>query len=191
MRMRHGLAAGLMMAMAGVQAADAPRWQQVLREADFAQRWQAVGNAPWRWDQGALLADGGDGFVVSRARHGDFELRVEVLIEPQTNSGVFIRCADPQDVSPTTCYEVNLWDDRDGAYATGSIVQLAEPATRLRASGQWSTLYIRAQGKQLLVRLNDVPAVQLDNAAHAEGHIALQFRGSGSVRFRRVDLRPL
>lgn len=191
MRMRHWLAAGLMMSMAGVQAADAPRWQQVLREADFVQRWQAVGNAPWRWDQGALLADGGDGFVVSRERYRDFELRVEVMIEPQTNSGVFIRCADPQDVSPTTCYEVNLWDDRDGAYATGSIVQLAEPATRLRASGQWSTLYIRAQGKQLLVRLNDVTAVQLDNAAHAEGHIALQFRGSGSVRFRRVDLRPL
>lgn len=191
MRMRYGLAAGLMMSMAVVQAADAPRWQQVLREADFTQRWQAVGNAPWRWDQGALLADGGDGFVVSRERYRDFELRVEVMIEPQTNSGVFIRCADPQDVSPTTCYEVNLWDDRDGAYATGSIVQLAEPATRLRASGQWSTLYIRAQGKQLLVRLNDVPAVQLDNAAHAEGHIALQFRGSGSVRFRRVDLRPL
>ena len=150
-----------------------------------------MGNAPWRWDQGALLADGGDGFVVSRERYRDFELRVEVMIEPQTNSGVFIRCADPQDVSPTTCYEVNLWDDRDGAYATGSIVQLAEPATRLGASGQWSTLYIRALGKQLLVRLNDVPAVQLDNAAHAEGLIALQFRGSGSVRFRRVDLRPL
>jgi len=178
--------------MAGTaQAAEPPRAQQLLQQSSFASTWQQVGDVPWRWNDGALLGDGGDGFVVSNARYANFELRVEVLIEPQTNSGVFIRCADPKDVSPTSCYEVNLWDERDGAYATGSIVQLTEPATKLRAAGQWSTLTVRAQGTHIEVTLNGMPAVQLDNAAHAEGHIALQFRGSGSVRFRKVELRPL
>lgn len=171
------------------QAAEPP--QQLLQQRDYATRWQSVGTVPWRWSDGVLLGDGGDGFVVTQARYGDFELRVEVLIEPQTNSGVFIRCADPKDVSPTSCYEVNLWDERDGAYATGSIVQKVEPPTKLHAAGRWSTLTVRAQGRHLQVQLNGVAAVELDDASHAEGHIALQFRGSGSVRFRNVELQPL
>ncbi len=173
------------------QAAEVPRWQSLLAQNSFAAQWQSVGDVPWSWEQGALLGNAGDGFVVSNARYSNFELRVEVLIEPQTNSGVFIRCSDAKDVSPTNCYEVNLWDDRDGAFATGSIVQRVEPATKLRASGQWSTLTVRAQGTHLQVKLNDTTAVELDDTAHSEGHIALQFRGSGSVRFRKVEIRPL
>ena len=57
------------------------------------------------------------------------------------------------------------------------------------AAGRCSLLEISARGDSLTVKLNGQTTVDaVRNAAHAEGPIALQY-GSGSVKFRRVDIR--
>ena len=79
---------------------------------------------------GAVEANMGTGFLVSQNSYGDFQLKAEVWIDPDANSGVFIRCADPQKIGADSCYEVNVYDKRPGQeYRTGGIVDHArDPA---------------------------------------------------------------
>src|SRR5437899_1098459 len=58
-----------------------------------------VGNANWRVADGLLQANEGSGFQVTKASYGNFEMRVEFWADTDTNSGVFIRCANPSKIS--------------------------------------------------------------------------------------------
>ena len=53
--------------------------------------WNPIGTANWKVEDGALFADNGNGFLVSKDTYTDFQLRAEFWIEDKTNSGVFIR----------------------------------------------------------------------------------------------------
>lgn len=151
--------------------------------------WTAVGDANWTVQDGVLIADKGPmSFLVSDASYRDFDLRVEIWISPEANSGVFIRCSDRKVFNPANAYEVNVFDARpDPTYGTGAIVDVAKVSPMPRAAGRWSLLEISARGDSLTVVLNGEKTVDaVRNAAHAEGPIALQY-GSGVVKFRRVD----
>ena len=154
--------------------------------------WTTVGDANWSVQDGVLSADkGGMSFLVSDASYRDFDLRVEIWISPEANSGVFIRCSDRKTFNPANAYEVNVFDARpDPTYGTGAIVDVAPVSPMPRAAGRWNLLEISARGDSLTVTLNGTRTVDgVRNAAHAEGPIALQY-GSGLVKFRRVDIRP-
>lgn len=153
--------------------------------------WTPVGDANWTVQDGVLAADkGAMSFLVSDASYRDFDLRVEIWISPEANSGVFIRCSDRKVFNPANAYEVNIFDARpDPTYGTGAIVDVAKVSPMPRAAGRWSLLEISARGDSLTVVLNGQKTVDgVRNAAHAEGPIALQY-GSGVVKFRRVDIR--
>jgi hypothetical protein len=153
--------------------------------------WTAVGDANWTVQDGVLVADkGAMSFLVSDASYRDFDLRVEIWISPEANSGVFIRCSDRKVFNPANAYEVNVFDARpDPTYGTGAIVDVAKVSPMPRAAGRWSLLEISARGDSLTVVLNGQKTVDaVRNAAHAEGPIALQY-GSGVVKFRRVDVQ--
>src|SRR6202042_948594 len=60
--------------------------------------WSPIGTANWKLEDGALVADNGNGFMVSKNDYTDFDLRVEFWLEAKTNSGVFICCTDPSSV---------------------------------------------------------------------------------------------
>jgi hypothetical protein len=53
--------------------------------------WNQIGDANWRVADGALIADKGNGFLVSKNAYGDFQLRAEFWVEDDSNSGIFIR----------------------------------------------------------------------------------------------------
>ena len=109
--------------------------------------WSPIGTANWKLDRGALVADNGNGFMVSKTDYADFDLRVEFWIEAKTNSGVFIRCTDPNSVSGKTAYEVNIWDTRPvQKYGTGAIVDVAAVDPMPHAAGKWNTYEIIAKG---------------------------------------------
>ena len=89
---------------------------------------RALGSADWELGHGAVSANSGNGFLVSEASYGDFELRLEFWVDEPANSGIFIRCSDPQSVNDRNCYEVNIYDTRaDQTYRTVGIVHLAAP----------------------------------------------------------------
>jgi hypothetical protein len=150
-----------------------------------------VGNANWKIVDGVVQADSGTGFLVTKQPYGDFEIKAEFWVDTAANSGIFIRCADPQMVGADTCYEVNIFDTRpDPTYGTGAIVNVAKVTTLPKAGGKWNTYEIRAEGPRMIVTLNGVRTVDVQDTKHARGPIGLQY-GAGVVKFRNVQIRPL
>ncbi len=174
-------------------------WTRLYNGASL-DNWSAVGDANWRIEDGAAVADKGNGFLVTREPYGDFEIVAEFWVEPETNSGIFIRCDNPKTIDGKTCYEVNIWDRRpDPTYGTGAIVDVAKVAEPMpKAGGRWNTYDIVARGDQFTVTLNGQRTVDgARDAKHPRGWIALQ-RGAGQktdkegiVKFRKVEIRPL
>jgi hypothetical protein len=170
----------------------------VLFDGKTTNNWTPIGTANWKIEDGALVADNGNGFLVSNASYTDFQLRVEFWVEDRTNSGVFIRCTDPNSVSGKTAYEVNIWDTRpEPKYATGAIVDVAAVDPMPRAGGKWNTYEITAKGNTFTVVLNGQKTVDgAKSDKFATGRIALQHgKGvsdeSGLVKFRKVEIKPL
>ena len=153
--------------------------------------WRVLGDANWESADGAVSANSGNGFLVSGVSYGDFELTLEFWVDEPANSGVFIRCSDPQSVNDRNCYEVNIYDTRaDQTYRTGGIVHLVAPSSVINAGGQWNTYQITARGSRLAVILNGTQMVDTTDDQFASGPFALQY-GAGTVRFRNVQIRSL
>ncbi len=174
-------------------------WQTLVDGAKGLDNFNAVGDANWRAEGGAVVADKGKGgFLVSKQSYGDFELKAEFWADDTTNSGIFIRGTDPRTINPQTAYEVNIYDRRpDPAYATGGIVDVAKVNAVYKAAGKWNTMVITAKGSQFVVTLNGVETSRGSDAKHPQGIFALQFgagpEGSplGSIKWRKVRVRAL
>ena len=169
---------------------DAEGWQTLLNGADLS-GWNVVGDANWRVEGRAARADRSTAasFLVSEDSFDDFDLELEFWVDPEANSGVFLRCQDPGAIADTTCYEANIFDTRpDQTYRTGSIVNVAEPAEFVYTGGQWNRLQITADGARLQVTLNGRAMVDTKNSRLSSGPIALQY-AAGTVMFRNVRIR--
>lgn len=165
-------------------------WTTLLDGSNLDQ-WNTIGNANWRIVEGSAQADQGAGFLVSKSSYKDFQIRAEFWSDPDVNSGIFIRCADPKQVSDKNSYEVNIFDKRpDPTYGTGAIVGFAKITNMIKAAGQWNTYEITAKGDLITVTLNGVRTVELRDSRYASGPIALQ-RTSGVIKFRKLEIRPL
>ncbi len=161
-------------------------------------QWNGDGTANFQIADGSIVAvDKKDpkataSYLVSKDSYTNFELRAEFWVSDDANSGIFIRCTDPQKVGSKTAYEVNIFDKRpDPSYGTGAIVETAKAIKVLKAGGKWNTYHIVAKGSKFTVTLNGVKTVDgAEDAKFAAGPIALQF-GVGVVIFRMVQIRPL
>lgn len=151
----------------------------------------AVGDANWTIEGDTVRADEGEGFLVTTGVFDSFELEVEFWADGAANSGVFVRCQEPENIASTTCYEVNIFDTRpDQTYRTGGIVDVASPRAFLHAADRWNSFRITTDGTRLTVELNDVLMVDAEDSRFATGHIGLQ-RGAGTIIFRNVRIRRL
>ena len=164
----------------------------VLFDGKTLANWTKAGDANWRVTDGAIQADkGGMSYLVSNQSYSDFEIRAEFWVDDEANSGIFLRCENPKMPDSDVCYEVNIFDKRpEQKYATGAIVNVAAVASVPKAGGHWNTYEIIARGPQLTVTLNGVRTVDVRDAKHARGPIALQY-AAGTVKFRKVEIRPL
>ncbi|HZT89611.1 MAG TPA: DUF1080 domain-containing protein [Stellaceae bacterium] len=170
----------------------------VLFDGKNLDNWNQIGDANWKLEDGSVVANRGNGFLVSKNSYGDFQLRAEFWVDEDANSGIFIRCEDPQKVAGATAYEVNIFDKRpDPSYGTGAIVNHAKVDPMPKAAGKWNTYEITARGSHFVVMLNGVKTAEADDPAHKTGHIALQHglgvdkNDKGVVKFRRVEIKTL
>jgi hypothetical protein len=151
-----------------------------------------VGDANWTVGNGIVEANRGVGHLVTKEPYADFELRVEFWVDSGTaNSGVYMRCQNPTTISDTTCYEVNIFDQRaDQSGRTGAIVNVSKPAVSIDAAGKWNTFEITARGPRLIVKLNGTETVNAEDRKFTSGPITFQYM-AGVVRFRRIQIRKL
>ncbi len=114
-------------------------------------------------------------------------MTLEYWVDDETNSGVFVRCADAAVMSPSNCYEINIWDNHPNQdFRTGSIVGRQSPLAHVDTLGQWNRVQVDAYGDLMTVTVNGVVTARLRDPNLYEGHIALQYAGKNRLRFRDV-----
>jgi hypothetical protein len=192
------VAAALLAGCAGMGGPGAG-WENLIDGEQGLTNFHPVGEANWRPEQGAIVADrGAGGFLVSNKPYRDFELRAEFWADHTTNSGIFLRATNPAKIEAVSSYEVNIFDQRpDPTYGTGAIVNVAKVVPMPKAGGHWNVYEITARGPHLTVMLNGVKTADVEDARFAAGPVALQYAlganniPGGAIKFRKVQIRPL
>ena len=154
--------------------------------------WNIIGNANWHIGNGMIVSDKPTGFLVSSAKYKNFIIRAEFWAESNTNSGIFIRCQNPNLVTSGNAYEVNIWDTRPGQeYSTAAIVDVAKVNPIHKAGGRWNTMEIVANGSHFKVTMNGVVTVaDGEDSKFSEGLIGLQSAG-GTIKFRKLEIKSI
>ena len=175
-------------------------WTTLVDGANGLDNFDRVGDANWRAEDGAIVADKAKvaSYLVSRNSYRDFQIKAEFWADHTTNSGIFIRLSDPKKVAATNSYEVNIYDQRpDPSYGTAAIVDFAKVSPMPKAGGKWNTFLITAKGSNLTVVFNGVQTVNVQDSKYASGPIALQFGNGpndapgGAIKWRKVQISPL
>jgi hypothetical protein len=104
--------------------------------------WNRIGDANWRAEDGAIVADKGKGgHLVSKNSYKDFQIRAEFWADHTTNSGIFFRISDTKTIGSKTAYEANIYDQRpEPDYGTGAIPNVAKVSPLPKAGGKWNFL---------------------------------------------------
>ena len=162
--------------------------------------WNRIGDANWRVEDGAIVADKGKGgYLVSKNSYKDFQIRAEFWADHTTNSGIFIRITDPEE------------DQRQERLRGEHLRPAAGPGVRHRrpsstspryrpmpkAGGKWNTYEITAKGSQLMVDAQWREDRRMQDSQFAEGRSrcssATGDKGApgGAIKWRKVQIRPL
>ncbi|MBV9556285.1 MAG: DUF1080 domain-containing protein, partial [Pseudolabrys sp.] len=158
----------------------------------------------WRIEKGIVVADKGNGFLVTKKDYKNFKLRVEFWVGPDANSGVFVHTTDVKNIDGKTAYEINIWDERpEKDYATGAVVGVAKVDPMPKTVGKWNVYEIELKDGVFNVKLNGKATVKdAKDTKLATGKIALQHglgnkdangkvNDAGVVKFRKVQIQEL
>ncbi len=182
-----------LLATSTLQAAD-DGWVTLIDGTQGMENFNVVGDANWMAKDSAIQATEGSGasWLVTKESYSNFTLRVEFWASDDANSGIYMRCADANQITDRSCYEANVYDQRpDPAFGTGAIVHIApvdEP--RPLAGGKWNVYVITLDGNHLVVELNNERTVDVRDDLLAAGPIGLQW-ARGALRFRKVVIKEL
>lgn len=157
---------------------------QAAADEDMRRHWRAV--------DGTLSFDGQGHSLCTARDYGDFELFVDWKIEPQGDSGIYLR-GSPQ---------VQIWDPARWPEGSGGLYNnQVNPAKPLRPAdnpvGTWNTFRIRMKGERVTVWLNGalvVDDVVMENYWEREkpidpaGQIELQAH-STPLAFKNLFIR--
>ena len=167
--------------------------------------WSRIGDANWRAEEGAIVADKGKGgHLVSKNSYKDFQIRAEFWAVTETQSGIFIRISDVNKIGSATAYEANIYDLRpELKYGTAAIVDVAAVPVPLiykaggeKGAGKWNVMEVTAKGDELTVVFNGVVTVHARDSRFKQGPFSLQFGNlpkapGGPIKWRKVQVREL
>jgi hypothetical protein len=195
--------------LAPVQAAkqetpDAAGWVQLFNGKDLT-GWKTHPDQPgnWRVGDGVLIgSDKASHLFTERGDYANFHLRVEAMINPKGDSGVFFRSAfgfnpdNPQKINPLG-YEAQIVDipcdlNTGTLFWSTPLMKVTESPTE---ADKWFTLEVVADGRRLATRVNGKPTAYLvddHEGRPTKGHIALQvFHSFTVVKFRKIEIKEL
>ena len=169
-------------------------WVTLVDGTEGLENFDIVGDANWTAELSSIRATEGSGasWLVTKESYSDFVIRVEFWASDDANSGIYMRCQNPERITDRDCYEANIYDQRpDPSYGTGGIVHrapVAEP--RPTVGDKWNVYRITAYGDRLVVELNNEVTAEVTDSDLSEGPIGLQW-GAGELRFRKVEIARL
>jgi len=161
-------------------------------------------------ENGILVGTGGRNHLYFMERLTNFELKIDVKINNDGNSGVYIKSQWQDNAWPTTGFELQVNGSHRDPQKTGSLYDIIHYLEAPHGDDEWFTYHIICNGNRLECRVNGrtlwvyvcpmerggVP--QGDNITpqnkriSQSGYIALQTHHQGSiVQFRNIFLRRL
>ena len=170
-------------------------WTTLFDGKDLKQ-FYTVGKANWRIEGDSVVADKKDGkdngFLVTNDFYKNFQLHAEFWVSNDANSGIFMRCGNPEVLTDKVCYEANIFDQRpDPSYGTGALVHIVKALDPMpKAGGKWNAYDITVQGDHIVAVLNGVKTVDVHDKKLNDGRIGLQY-AAGVVKFRNVRVKRL
>lgn len=188
-------------------------FQSLFNGSDFT-HWEGAGKPAetcWAVEAGNLVGLKKKGpWLRSKKQYGDFNLRLEYLVGPGGNSGVYLRV--PKDgnhhrddtTKPAAGVEVQILDDSAKKHAklkpyqySGSVYDIAGATTHVcKPVGEWNTLELNCDGHHITSIHNGVVIVDLKadkfpkiKLRNLKGFLGLQNHG-GNVKFRDIRIGP-
>ena len=174
---------------------------------------QKNGTSTYRVEDGCVVGKTAEGspnsFLATKKSYGDFELKFEVKVDDELNSGVQIRSASKPDYKDGQVHGPQVEIATNGTagfiYAEGlKFGWLSEDRSNAAAQaafkkGDWNRYRVLADGKSIKSWVNDVPVADLvdEKTGMLSGFIGLQVhgikKGTGpyEVRWRNISIREL
>src|SRR5204862_7305915 len=88
-------------------------WTTLVDGASGMDNFNPVGDANWRAEDGAIVADKGKGgYLVSKNSYRGFQIRAVVWADNTTIRGCFIRCTARSKIGDVTSYRGNILNQR-------------------------------------------------------------------------------
>jgi len=153
--------------------------------------WQKVGDDSWRLTDGGAEAGPAEamGFLASNDSYENLRLSIEYWVEDDTNSGIYIRCSNRDEITADTCYEINIWDSHPNQESrTGSIVTFVKPVAHIDGLERWVRIEIEATGNSIKASFDGQVTAELDDDSWSSGFVALQYGGKGTLKFRNLNI---
>lgn len=170
--------------------------------------WQmaAENTNTWRIEDGALVTRGGRChlFYVGDTRpFKNFELKADVMTEPNSNGGIYFHTKYQASGWPTNGFESQVNVSHGDWKKTGSLYDVANLGNTPAKDNEWWTQTILVQGNKVTVKINDVVVLEYTEPPGArpgktftrklaEGTFALQAHDPKSVvRFKNIRVKRL
>jgi hypothetical protein len=167
-------------------------------------------------DDGTLFTQrGGGGWLMTKREYADFELRLEIKMSENADTGIAIRSSLDVDTSFEGTQIQFVDEDKSRNWAahdrTGGIWDVVAPQKEhvTKPVGEWNEVQVVARGRQVTVKINGTLVLEVDldkykdratqkkgfkqvhpDLVRDKGHIGLQ-SWDGRVEFRNVRIKEL
>jgi hypothetical protein len=134
----------------------------------------------------------------------NFELKLEVKTEPNSNSGVYFHTKFQDSGWPAAGYEAQVNNSHSDWRRTGGLYAVEDVRESKAKDGEWFEYDIKVEGKHIVLKINGETTVDYTEPEHPErpedmkgrvlshGTFALQAHDPGStVRYRNIRVKPL
>lgn len=160
----------------------------------------------WKIEEGAIVARGDRShlfYVGDDKPFTDFELRVDVMTEPNSNGGIYFHTKFQPEGWPKYGFEAQVNNSHGDWKRTGSLYDVVNVKEKNVDDNQWYTETIIVKGKKVVVKINDKVVVDYDEPADKEagkdftrkidsGTFALQAHDPKSiVHFKNIRVKRL
>ena len=136
----------------------------------------------------------------------DFELKADVMAEPNSNGGIYFHTQYQDRNWPDKGFEVQVCNDsyKRDARKTGSLYRMQDVNPSLVKDNEWFTMHVIVQGKHVVINVNDKKVVDWTEPEKANppsgmagrvidsGTFALQGHDRNStVHYKNIRVKPL
>ncbi len=172
--------------------------------------WKASENpSTFKIEDGMIVAHGPRAHLfyegpVMNHNFKNFEMKAKVMTTPGSNSGIFIHTQYQQTGWPSKGYEVQVNNSQSDWRRTGSLYGISDVREVYVKDNEWYTEYIKVQGKNIVIKINDRTVVDYTEPDNLErpkdalekrlssGTFALQGHDPASkVYYKEIMVRAL